>query len=60
MSNQHLAEMFFQSARIHSGETAVRIQIDGKWRTHTYQEMSNIIRQIGRALLALGVQPGDR
>ena len=60
MSNQHLAEMFFQSARIHSGETAVRIQIDGKWRTHTYQEMSNSIRQIGRALLALGVQPGDR
>ena len=60
MSKQHLADMIFQSARTYASKTAVRVQSDGQWQSHNYREMGDIIRQIGRALLALGVQPGDR
>jgi long-chain acyl-CoA synthetase len=60
MSKQHLAHMIFQSVQTHANETAMRIKIDGQWQSHSYQEIGNIIRQIGRALLAFGVQPGDR
>ncbi len=60
MSKQHLADMFFQSARTYANETAVRVQIDGQRQSHSYREMGNTIRQIARALLSLGVQPGDR
>lgn len=60
MSKQHLADMVFQSAETYASENAMRIQIDGQWQTRTYREMGDTIRQIARALLALGVQPGDR
>ncbi len=60
MSEQHLAQMIFQSAQTYSDETAMRIKIDGQRQSHSYREMGNTIRQIGRALLTLGVQPGDR
>ncbi len=60
MSKQHLAAMIFDSAQTYAGETAVRSQSAGQWRSHTYQEMGDKIRQIARALLKTGVQPGDR
>ena len=60
MSQQHLADMFFHSAQTYANEPAMRIQIDGQWQSRSYREMGDTIRQIGRALLASGVQPGDR
>ncbi|MCB9422804.1 MAG: long-chain fatty acid--CoA ligase [Ardenticatenaceae bacterium] len=60
MDKEHLAVMVFQSAQTYAKETAVRRKIDGIWQSHSYQEMGAIIRQIARALLATGVQPGDR
>ena len=60
MSKQHLADMIFQSAQTYAAEPAMRIKIDDQWRTHSYQEVGQTVRQIARALLALGVQPGDR
>lgn len=60
MSKQHLANMIFQSAQTYAQETAMRIQVDGQWQSRSYREMGETIRQIARALLALGVQPGDR
>ena len=38
----------------------MRIKIDRQWQTHSYEEMEAAVRQIARALLASGVQPGDR
>lgn len=60
MSKQHLADMIFQSAKTYADESAMRIQIDGQWQSHSYREVGETIRQIARALHALGVQPGDR
>ena len=60
MSKQHLADMIFQSAQTYAAEPAMRIKIDDQWHTRSYQEVGETVRQIARALLALGVQPGDR
>ena len=60
MSQQHLASLIFQSAKTFANEPAMRIKTDGIWHTRTYQEVGDTVRQIARALLALGVQPGDR
>jgi len=60
MSKQHLADMIFQSVETYANETAMRIKIDGQWQSRSYQEIGDTIRQAARALLALGVQPGDR
>ncbi len=60
MNNQHLANIIFESAQAHADKAAMRIKIDGQWRSYTYREMGDTVRQIARALLALGVQPGDR
>ncbi len=59
MSQQHLASLIFQSAQTYTNEPAMRIKIDGNWHTRTYQEVGDSVRQIARALLTLGVQPGD-
>ena len=60
MSQQHLASLLFQSAKTYANEPAMRIKTDGQWHSRTYQEVGETVRQITRALLALGVQPGDR
>ena len=60
MNKQHLAEMIFHSAETYANETAMRIKVDGQWRSRSYREVGETIRQIARALLVLGVQPGDR
>ncbi len=59
MSKKHLAEMIFQSAKTYANKTAMRVKVDGQWQSYSYQEIGATIRQIARALLALGVQPGD-
>ncbi len=60
MNNHHLAGIIFESAQTYANKVAMRIKIDGQWQSYTYQEMGDAVRQIARALLALGVQPGDR
>lgn len=60
MNNQHLAGILFESAQTHADKVAMRIKIDGQWVSYTYREMGDTVRQIARALLTLGVQPGDR
>lgn len=60
MNKQHLGALIFHSAQTYTTETAMRAQTGGQWRSYTYQEMGDRVRQIARALLALGVQPGDR
>lgn len=60
MNKQHLAAMAFQNAQTYAGEVAMRARRDGHWQPTTYREMGDSIRRIARALLALGVQPGDR
>ena len=60
MGKEHLAHMIFHSAQTYANETAMRSKIGDVWQSLSYREMGDTIRQIARALLAAGVQPGDR
>ena len=68
MNPQHLAVMIAHSAQRYAAQPAMRQVAENGRSAHTnpfaqpadYQEMYTHIRAIARALLAFGVQPGDR
>jgi long-chain acyl-CoA synthetase len=39
---------------------AVKFKRDGEWRSLTYAEVGAIVSEIGRGLIDLGLEPGDR
>ncbi|MET9698955.1 long-chain fatty acid--CoA ligase [Streptomyces sp. NPDC006529] len=48
------------TARRYGPRTALRYRREGAWRTRTYAELDAAADGAGRALLALGVAPGER
>ncbi|MEU5685016.1 long-chain fatty acid--CoA ligase [Streptomyces venezuelae] len=48
------------AAERHTGLPALRFRRDGEWAEMSYEELRDAARRMGRALLALGVRPGDR
>ncbi|WP_330331042.1 long-chain fatty acid--CoA ligase [Streptomyces sp. NBC_00536] len=48
------------TARRYGPETALRFRRGGAWQTRTYAELDARVGEVGRALLALGVAPGER
>ncbi|MET3983952.1 AMP-dependent synthetase/ligase [Streptomyces sp. PvR034] len=48
------------TARRYGPEPAQRFRRGGSWRTRTYAELDALVGEAGRALLALGVAPGER
>ncbi|MGW6531034.1 AMP-dependent synthetase/ligase [Streptomyces venezuelae] len=48
------------AAERHTGLPALRFRRDGEWAEMSYEELRDAARRVGRALLALGVRPGDR
>ena len=61
LERDHVAHMFQAAARQFADRPATRVQEpDGDWRVATYAELSGQVRAIARALVADGVQPGDR
>lgn len=47
-------------AERHGDLPALRFKRDGTWREVSYQELRAAAREVGRALVGLGVEPGDR
>ncbi|MBP8125700.1 MAG: AMP-binding protein, partial [Caldilineaceae bacterium] len=64
MTFQHLATMIAQSAQKYADQPAMNAYYATGKGPHSspisYAEMYSRIRTIARALLSLGVQPGDR
>ncbi|MFJ7204681.1 AMP-dependent synthetase/ligase [Streptomyces sp. NPDC098789] len=48
------------TARRYGPEPAQRFRRAGSWLTRTYAELDALVEETGRALLALGVAPGER
>ena len=44
----------------YADNTAVRYKRDGEWQDVTYREVGEIVSEIGRGLIDLGLEPGDR
>lgn len=51
-------DVFERTARLHGPRPALRVKRNGSWKTTTWAEYRQQVRQVGRALITLGVQPG--
>jgi long-chain acyl-CoA synthetase len=55
-----IADLLSRAAALHADRPAVQHQAGDGWATVTYAEVGEIVSEIGRGLLALGLQAGDR
>src|SRR4051794_776630 len=55
-----IADMMAAAAERYRDRAMVCYKADGEWRDISYGEAGEIVSEIGRGLLHLGVRPGDR
>ena len=59
MEKQHIAAIIQRSAQAYKDQIAVQQKQQDQWQSRSYAELGSEIRAVARALLTLGVQPGD-
>ncbi len=59
-SGRTLPAILLERGRTQGGDVALRKKALGRWRTYTWSEYADRASRIGRALLELGIEPGDR
>lgn len=55
-----IADLLPRAAELYADRVAVRHKVDGSWRDVTFAEVGRIASEIGRGLIDLGLEPGDR
>ena len=55
-----IADLIGLAAERHAESVAVRFKRDGAWHDVFYAEVGRIVSEIGRGLVDLGIQPGER
>src|SRR5215218_5260968 len=55
-----IADLIGLAAERHSGSPAIRYKQDGEWRDVSYAELAEAVSEVGRGLIDLGIEPGDR
>ena len=55
-----IADLIGRAAQRFADRVAVRHKADGQWRDVSYAELGEIVSEVGRGLIDLGVRPGDR
>ena len=55
-----IADMLPLAAQKYASTVAVRHKVDGEWRDVTYGEVGEIVSEVGRGLIDLGIDAGDR
>ena len=55
-----IADLIGRAAELYGDRVAARHKADGEWHDVTYARLAEIASEIGRGLLDLGIQPGDR
>ena len=55
-----IADLVGLAAERHGDSPAVRHKRDGAWHDVSYAELGTIVSEIGRGLIDLGIEPGDR
>ena len=58
--SQTIADLFLIAAEKHADKVAVRYKAGGEWQDVTYREAGETVSEIGRGMLDLGLQLGDR
>jgi hypothetical protein len=59
MSDQSLARMFWNRVEKSAGSPAQKFKRQGTWKTLTWREVGNTVRDLTAALVTLGRRPGD-
>jgi long-chain acyl-CoA synthetase len=54
------ADLIGLAAERHAGKPAIRHKRDGAWHDVSYAELGEIVSEVGRGLIDLGIQPGER
>ncbi len=55
-----IADLLPRALELYGGRVAQKHKVDGEWRDITFSEMGEIVSEIGRGLIELGVEPGQR
>jgi long-chain acyl-CoA synthetase len=55
-----IADMVALAAERYGDTAAVRHKREGEWRDVSFRELGQIVSEIGRGLIDLGLEPGDR
>src|SRR4051812_44423494 len=55
-----IADLMELAAERFGDQPAVKSKRDGEWRAQTYAEVGEVVSEIGRGLIDLGLDPGDR
>ncbi|CAA9492793.1 MAG: Long-chain-fatty-acid--CoA ligase [uncultured Solirubrobacteraceae bacterium] len=55
-----IADLLSRAAALHADRTAVQYQAGDGWATATYAEVGELVSEVARGLIDLGLQPGDR
>jgi long-chain acyl-CoA synthetase len=56
-----IADLLPRAAELFPDRVAVRRRVgDGEWRDTTFREVGEVVSEIGRGLIDLGVEPGER
>ncbi|MDQ3997038.1 MAG: AMP-binding protein, partial [Gemmatimonadota bacterium] len=55
-----IADLLARAAEKYADTVAVRHKQDGEWKDVTYAEVGEIVSEIGRGLIDLGIEQGDR
>jgi long-chain acyl-CoA synthetase len=55
-----IADLLGRAAEMYGGQVAVRHKRDGEWHDVTFAEVGDIVSEIGRGIIDLGIEPGDR
>jgi long-chain acyl-CoA synthetase len=55
-----IADLLPRAAEKYASQPAVRYQRDGEWHDVAYAEVREIVSEIGRGLIAAGIQAGER
>jgi len=55
-----IADMMALASERYADTEAVRFKRDGEWQSVTYGDVGRAVSEIGRGLIDLGIQPGER
>jgi long-chain acyl-CoA synthetase len=55
-----IADLLPRAVELFGDRVAQKHKVDGEWRDVTFAEVSEIVSEIGRGLIDLGLEPGER
>jgi long-chain acyl-CoA synthetase len=58
--SQTIADLIPCAAAAHGQSTAIRYKRDGDWQDVSYEQLAEIVQEIGLGLIDLGIEPGER